>query len=198
MGPQGLGHQLQQGPAFDNSTGSLSQWRSGMASMGLRADEAPMDRYPVDGIKNKTSCELHQSIKNTSMKVAVGYALPCEPGVRWHCREIPAGYAYVGMDEIVSGYESLELDIPGPEDETTLGEVKGGIILWNKKDIKFLGSGPMPPSRRRSPSPPGSPPHDYDHHSASPSRSLPPGQPSSSPPAPTTAKGQKQKCTAAP
>jgi hypothetical protein len=73
------------------------------------------------------------------------------------------------VDEIVPGYESLELDMPGLEDETTLGEVKGGLILWNKKDIKFPGLAPPPLSRRRSPSPP-SPPRDYDdHHSASPS-----------------------------
>jgi hypothetical protein len=52
-----------------------------MASMGLGADEAPMYRYPMDGIKDKTPCELHQSMKNISMKVAVGYALSCEPGI---------------------------------------------------------------------------------------------------------------------
>jgi hypothetical protein len=55
------------------------------------------------------------------------------------------------MDEIVPGYESLELDIAGPEDEATLGEVLGGVILWNKKDIKFPGLAPppLPPSHRR-------------------------------------------------
>jgi hypothetical protein len=35
-----------------------------------------MDRYPVDDISGKTNCEMHQSMKNISMKVAVGYALP--------------------------------------------------------------------------------------------------------------------------
>jgi hypothetical protein len=136
-----------------------------------------MDRYPVDGIKDKTPCELHQSMKNISMKVLVGYDLSCEPGVTWHSRQIPGGYAHVGLDEIVPGYDSLELDMPGPEDEATLREVKGGVILWNKKDIKFPGLAPppLPPSHRRSPSPP-SPPHDYDdYHSASPSRSSPSG-----------------------
>jgi hypothetical protein len=28
--------------------------------------------YPVDGIKKSTSCELHQRMKNISMKVAIG------------------------------------------------------------------------------------------------------------------------------
>jgi hypothetical protein len=182
----GPSHQLQlEGPAFD-SNNDPSQRRSSMASTGLGADEAPMGRYPMDEIKDKTSCEIHQSMKNISMKVAVGYALSCEPGVTWHSRQIPDGYACIGVDEIVPGYESLELDMAGPEDEATLGEVLGGVILWNKKDIKFAGLAPPPPPpiHRRSPSPP-SPSRDYDdHHSASPSRSPPSGQPSSPPLAP--------------
>jgi hypothetical protein len=191
----GPSHQLPlQGPAFDNNDGPSQQRRS-MASTGLGVDEAPMDCYPVDGIQDKTPCELHQSMKNISMKVAVGYALSSEPGVTWHSCQIPVGYACVRVDEIVPGYESLELDMPRPEDETILGEVKGGVILWNKKDINFPGLASPPPSCRRSPSPP-SPPRDYDdHHSASPSRSPPSGQPSSPPPTPTKLQGQKRKCT---
>ena len=65
--------------------------------------------YPVDGIKEQISCELHQKLKNISMKVAVGYALPCPPDARWHYRDIPAGYAKVGVDEIVSGFHDMEL-----------------------------------------------------------------------------------------
>jgi hypothetical protein len=99
------------------------------------------------------------------------------------------GYAKVGMDEIVMGFHDMELDIPGPEDERTLGEVLGGVILWDKNYIKLPGSAPRttpPLSRHRSPtppSPPRSPPHDYDHHNASPSRSPPPdlGRPSPPP-----------------
>jgi hypothetical protein len=200
----GPSHQLQmEGRAFD-SNNSPSQRRSSVASTGLGADKAPMGLYPMDEIKGKTHCELHRSMKNISMKVAVGCDLSYEPGVTWHSRQIPDGYARVGVDEIVPGYESLELDMAGPEDEATLGEVLGAVILWNKKDIKFLGLAPPPPppSRRRSPSPP-SPPRDYDdHHSASPSRSLPSGQPSSPllaptkpssrPLAPTKLQGQKR------
>jgi hypothetical protein len=203
----GPSHQLQlEHPAFDSNDGP-SQWRSSVASTGLGADEAPMGHYPIDEIKGKTSCELHQSMKNISTKVAVGYALSCEPGVTWHSCQIPDGYARVGVDEIVPGYESLELDMAGLEDEATLGKVLGGVILWNKKDIKFPGLAPPPPppSHCRSPSPP-SPPRDYDnHHSVSPSRSPPSGQPSSpplaptkplSPPlAPTKLQGQKWKRT---
>jgi hypothetical protein len=114
------------------------------------------------------------------MKVAVGQALPCPPDAHWHGREIPAGYTKVRVDEIVTGFHDMELDIPGPKDERTLGEVVGGVILWDKNYIKHPGSAPRttpPPSHRRSPippSPPRSPPHDYGHHSASPSRSPPP------------------------
>jgi hypothetical protein len=103
-------------------------------------------------------------MKNISMKVAVGYALPSGPGQVWHGREIRAGYARVGVDAIVPGYESLELDIPGPEEETTLGEVLGGIILWDKKHIVFPGSAPRQPLSPLSPcnSPPLSPPLNDD------------------------------------
>jgi hypothetical protein len=47
--------------------------------MELRVDEALMDHYPVYDISGKTNCEMHQSMKNISMKVAVGYALPSGP-----------------------------------------------------------------------------------------------------------------------
>ena len=71
------------------------------------------------------------------MNVAVGTDLLCPPEARWHGREIPAGYAKVTVDEIVMGFDSMELDIPGPEGERTLGEVLGGIILWDKNNIKL-------------------------------------------------------------
>jgi hypothetical protein len=54
------------------------------------------------------------------MNAAVGFALTCERGARWHGNEIQASYTRVGVDEIVPGYESLELDIPGPEGQSTL------------------------------------------------------------------------------
>jgi hypothetical protein len=76
------------------------------------------------------------------MKVAVRQALPSGPDVRWHGCEIPAGYAKVGVDEIVLGFHDMELDIAGPEDERTLEEVLGGVILWDKNYIKLPGSAP--------------------------------------------------------
>ena len=171
-----------QDPVLD-ITAVPSQRKSSVAESEVPSDDARMvdggPGYPVDGIKEQASCELHQKVKNLSIKVAVGCALPCPPGARWHGREIPAGYAKVGVDEIAMGWDSMELDIPGPEGERTLGEVLGGIILWDKNNIKLPGWTPKPtppPSGRMSPSPPSpprSPPHDYDHHSPSPSRSPP-------------------------
>jgi hypothetical protein len=71
-----------------------------MASTEVGADEASLGRYPVDEIKDKTHCELHQSMKNISMKVAVSYALSCEPGVRG----IPVRFQ---MAMLVSGWMKL-------------------------------------------------------------------------------------------
>ena len=68
-------------------------------------------------------------MKNISFKVEVGYALPNEPGASYHLGQIPAGYARVGVDEIMVGFETLELDYRGGDDEKTLGEVKHGFVL---------------------------------------------------------------------
>jgi hypothetical protein len=60
---------------LEHASGDRSQWRSSVASTEVRADEAPMDRYPVDDVIKKTNCEMH-----VPMKVAVGYVLPSGPG----------------------------------------------------------------------------------------------------------------------
>ena len=194
----------QEDPALD-ITGAPSKRKSSVAESEAPPDDARRmieggPGYPVDGIKESTSCELHQKFKNISMKVAVGQALPSGPDARWHGREIPAGFAKVGVDEIMTGFNDMELDIAGPEDERTLGEVLGGVILWDKNYIKLPGSAPRttpPPSRRRSPTPPlpPSPPHDVGQHNTSPSRSPPPdlGRPSPPPPAPDTKRKHSSK-----
>jgi hypothetical protein len=78
----------------------------------------------VDGIKESISCELHQRMKNISMKVAVGQALPCPPDACWHDREIPAGYAKIRVDEIVMGFHDMELNILMWEDNHPVGNPK--------------------------------------------------------------------------
>ena len=112
-----------------------SQRRRSVASTPyIQADDTI---YPVDHIKVQTMCELHTKMKNLSMKVAAGTSLEITPGVTFHGRLIPTGYARVGVDEIVKGYEELELDIAAAEGEMTLGEVFRGIILWRKELIVF-------------------------------------------------------------
>ena len=167
LSEQGGTHQLQQ-----ESQGDPSQRRSSVASTKLAADEASTFTYPVDYITEKTSCELPVEVRNLSLKAADGYALTCESTALWSGNEIPDGYARVGVDRIEPGYELLELDIPGADDERTLGDVGGGIILWRKKYIVLSGWVPRPPSSPHSwrGSPPS--PHDDerdDHHNTSPS-----------------------------
>ena len=196
---QGATHELQLEPAVQGS-----QRRSSVASTAAGAtgtdDVAHIDCFPVDNITEKTNCELHLKLKNISVPVARGYALPCGPE-RWHGNEIPAGYARVAVDEIERGYERLELDYETPEGEKTLQEVGSGIILWPKADIHFPGLVLNPPSPRGNSSPPSPPQGDSrdDPHSASSSRSPPPRQPSppprqpSPPPPPPKSKGQNTK-----
>ena len=71
-----------QDPALDITAGP-SLRRSSVAESEVPSDGARMidggPGYPVDGIKEQISCELHQKVKNISLKVAVGCALPCPP-----------------------------------------------------------------------------------------------------------------------
>ena len=64
-------------------------------------------------------------------------------------------YARVMLDEVVDPYSGLTLDIPGGEDERTLGEAIHRIILWRKDCIIFRRP-PTPrhltPRRSRPPS----------------------------------------------
>jgi hypothetical protein len=94
-------------------------------------------------------------MKNMTFKVAIGDALPCLPEALHHGNQIRGGYARVLVDDIVPGFEDLELDFPTPEGAVRLGDVKRNIVLWQKKYIMFLGSSPRPPTPR-NPSPPSS------------------------------------------
>ena len=200
-------------PQEDRTLDINSQQRSSVASTEVPADEnaliddAPGPRYPVDDVREMTNCELHQPMKNMSLKVAIGTALPCLPEVLHHGNPIPAGYARVMVDAIVPGYEDLEIDFATPEGEVKLGDVHRHIILWQKKYIKFPGSAPRPPSPRNPrppspgnrrpptpPSPPTAPPH-----SPPPARQptpLPPSPPPARQPTPPPSQqGQKRMKT---
>ena len=150
-------------PAVDAAP---SQRKSSVGSTQLEdpAVEPPAAHYPVDDITEKTNCELHMSMKNISFPVAAGYALPNQPGATYHVGQILAGYARVGVVKVMPGFQTLELDIPGGDDEKTLGEVKRGIVLWNKKYIVFPDSAPRPPTppSRNTPPQSSSLPDDWE------------------------------------
>ena len=84
-------------PALDSTIPSMP--KSSVGSTGVLAYDALLARYPVDDIKETTSCELHMKMKNISMKVADGFALPNAPEATIHGNPIPPGYARVGVDE---------------------------------------------------------------------------------------------------
>ena len=107
------------------------------SSVGSAPGDAVLDRYPVDDIAENTNCELHFKMKNISMKVADALAFPVTPKATYHCIPIPEGYARVMVDEVVDPYSGLTLDIPGGDDEHTLGEAIHRIILWRKDCIIF-------------------------------------------------------------
>jgi hypothetical protein len=98
MGKQGTIVQLQQDPGFDNP----SQPIRSVGSAGAHRHDGPMNLYPVDDIIEKTNCELHQPMKNISLRVATGFALACEPGARRHGGEIEAGYIGIERDPSMS------------------------------------------------------------------------------------------------
>ncbi|KAK1686253.1 hypothetical protein QYE76_047101 [Lolium multiflorum] len=101
MGKQGENVHLQQDPRFDNSSQPIRR----VGSAGAHRHDGPMDRYPVDDISEKTNCELHQPMKNISLRVATSFALACEPGARWHGSEIEAGASNELPRIIEEGYK---------------------------------------------------------------------------------------------
>ncbi|KAK1678740.1 hypothetical protein QYE76_039588 [Lolium multiflorum] len=80
---------------------------TGASVVEITAPEPP--RYPVDDIKEMKACHLYYPIGNMSMKVAIGSALP--PGALHHNNPIQDGYARVTVEEIVQGFEDLDIDI---------------------------------------------------------------------------------------
>src|SRR4051812_7253387 len=133
--------------------------RSSVGSTGV--DDG---HYPVDDITEKKRCELIFKMSNISIKVADGFALPNPPGALHHCNPIPPGYARVGVDEVVTEYQELNLDFPGGEGKQTIKEAKQtGIYLWRKLWIIFpdimssptrsTSSSPPPPEMECIPTP---------------------------------------------
>lgn len=138
-------------PAF-NATGPPSQRKSSVASTELPADDDAVmlaaPRYPVDDITESENCELHGKLGNLSIKVAIGFALPSGPRTT---SPVPDGYAVVRVDEVMKGFEPLELDFPAGEgDLIELGEAMKGTVLWPKEDIVIPNWTPRPPTSQSS------------------------------------------------
>jgi hypothetical protein len=86
-------------------------------------------------------------MKTIYIKVAVGFAVPKAPKATIHGKPIPAGYACVGGDEVLSRYDSLELDIPGDEGGADTGRsntwchcMEKGMHRVSKLDAKATDS----------------------------------------------------------
>ena len=84
----------------------------------------------MDDIQCRTSCELHIPVRNVTTRVAYGMASPPNTSKTYHGGQIPDGFAVVSLDQIVEGYEQLEMDMPGGEGEKVLAEALHGFILW--------------------------------------------------------------------
>jgi len=139
--PADLGSQQRRSSVASTQAPSAS---ANAPTIDITAPEPP--RYPVDDVKEMKECHLHYPMGNISMKVAIGMALPCLPGALHHNNPIQDGYARVTVEDIVPGFEDLEIDIATPEGERRLGNLKRQIILWKKKFIKFPGEDARPTS----------------------------------------------------
>ena len=131
----------------------------------------------MDDILESTPCELHVKLKNISMKVADGFALPSGHEATFNGNPITPGYARVGVDQVVPAYETLDLDYPGGEGERTLGEARHCVILWKKECIVFPNSVPRPPTPPPSPPRQQTPTLPETEHRVSPPYPSPPRQP---------------------
>ena len=93
--------------------------------------------YPVDAITEAQHCQLMTKWQNLSLKAAVGSVAPPQPDGTFHCRPIPHGYASVQVDEVMEGFEELELDHPTGEGETQPRYAVRTTCLWRKEYIKL-------------------------------------------------------------
>ncbi|EEC83561.1 hypothetical protein OsI_29205 [Oryza sativa Indica Group] len=151
------------------------QYRSSHAS----TQAAESVRYPVDEITQRTACELVVRQKNLTVVVAYGMTKCVEEGKKWHCNDIPHDYVPVEVEQVVTNWEDLELDIPGGDGETKLGQCSHCIILWSKADVVIPGT----PAATNKPLSPPRDPQDRDDSPGAPDASLsPPPKRSPSPP----------------
>ncbi|KAK1611409.1 hypothetical protein QYE76_035082 [Lolium multiflorum] len=110
------------------------------APVDITAGASSLPRGRCKGDERMSS---HYPIGNMSTKVAIGSALPCLPGALHHNNPIQDGYARVTVEDIVPGFEDLEIDIATPEGER---RCQAPVHSMKKKLIKFPGEAPRPTS----------------------------------------------------
>ena len=172
--------------------------------------------YPVDAITEAQDCHLLAKLLNLKPKAAIGNVLPPRHEGTFHSRPIPQGYAVVMVDEIVEGYEELELDYPTGDGDSRLSQALKTAFLCRKELIKLAFSSvpsinpppPPPPSRApacpinplaSSPAPPinSPPPPPSSPEPARPISPPAPARPISPPPPSVRQQGQKRSATPA-
>src|SRR6266566_4813910 len=122
-----------------------SQRRSSMASTDPIQPDFTAHIYPVDTITEAQHCELMTKCRNFTFKAAVGSVAPPQPNGTFHCLPIPHGYAVVMVDEVIEGFEELELDHSTGEGENQLVRALRSTCLWQKEYIKLPNWTPPPP-----------------------------------------------------
>jgi hypothetical protein len=129
--------QRHEDPSFDTAHESTppSRRKSSVASTELVQPDITAPRYPVDAIMEREHCELMMKCHNLILKVAVGYVLHPRPDATFHFAPIPDGFAVVGVDEVMNGFEGLELDYPTGEGEIYLENALRTTCLWRKENI---------------------------------------------------------------
>ena len=78
--------------------------------------------HPVDDITVRTPCELLYQQRKKIKLVAHGIADVLVQGGTIHGMPIPKGYARVMVDRVEPGWEDLDLEIPGGDEEEELGQ----------------------------------------------------------------------------
>ena len=76
--------------------------------------------YPVDAITEAQHCQLMMKCQILTLKAAVVSVAPPQPDGTFHYRPIPHGYPVVMADEVMQGFEELELDHPTGEGDNQL------------------------------------------------------------------------------
>ena len=80
------------------------------SSVASYSEEGP---FAVDRITKHEDCELYVRFRALRFKCAIGMAYPAVPNAVVHHGPIAQGYCKVSIDEVMDGYEDMDLDIDG-------------------------------------------------------------------------------------